>query len=147
MAALHRSLGDGSRTNRYETFPRPPWMKAQVTVELSKFLGLILRHVPTKFGVVLDIGGWTPIDMLIDRIRASGFPDFDRKMLDALVENNTKKRFTVSDDGARIHAAQGHSVEVNLGLTPTKPPAVLHHGTAITNLDSIREKSLLPGKR
>jgi putative RNA 2'-phosphotransferase len=118
-----------------------------MTVQLSKFLSLILRHEPTKFGVVLNSGGWTPIDVLIDRIRASGFPDFDRKMLDAVVENNTKKRFTVSDDGARIRAAQGHSVEVNLGLPPTKPPAVLYHGTAVTNLDSIRERGLQSGKR
>lgn len=115
--------------------------------DLSKFLSLILRHEPTKFGVVLDSGGWTPIDVLIERIRASGFPDLDRARLDAVVENNNKKRFTVSDDGLRVRAAQGHSVEVDLGLMPSQPPVVLYHGTAVTNLESIKNKGLLPGKR
>ncbi|MBX4949608.1 RNA 2'-phosphotransferase [Rhizobium binae] len=115
--------------------------------ELSKFISLVLRHEPTKFGVVLDSAGWTSIDVLIDRIRASGFPDVDRAALDAVVENNNKKRFTISDDGLRIRAAQGHSVEVDLGLASKQPPAVLYHGTATTNLESIKDKGLLPGKR
>ncbi|PDS95465.1 RNA--NAD 2'-phosphotransferase [Rhizobium sp. S9] len=115
--------------------------------ELSKFLSLILRHEPAKFGVVLDGSGWTPIDPLITQVRVAGFPDFDRETLDAVVENDSKKRFTISNDGLRIRAAQGHSVEVDLGLNPSKPPAALYHGTAIANVDSIRENGLLPGKR
>src|SRR5205823_5354498 len=33
------------------------------------------------------------------------------------------------ETGARIRANQGHSVEVELHLEPTEPPALLYHGT------------------
>ena len=33
-----------------------------------------------------------------------------------MVESSDKKRFTVSEDGTRIRAAQGHSIAVELGL-------------------------------
>jgi putative RNA 2'-phosphotransferase len=115
--------------------------------EISKFLSLILRHEPAKFGVELDSGGWTPIDVLIARVKVAGHPNFDRTMLDEVVATDNKKRFTISDDGLRIRAAQGHSVEIDLDLAPTKPPALLYHGTAIANIESIRDKGLLPGKR
>ncbi len=52
-----------------------------------------------------------------------------------------------SADGSRIRAAQGHSIGVDLGLEPARPPAELYHGTAERNLASIREHGLRPGSR
>lgn len=115
--------------------------------EISKLLSLILRHEPAKYGIVLDSNGWTPIDPLIAKVRGAGNLGFDRAALNAVVENNDKKRFTISDDGLRIRAAQGHSVTVDLGIAASEPPATLYHGTALGNLDSIRSGGLLPGKR
>jgi len=115
--------------------------------EISKLLSLILRHDPGKYGITLDANGWTPINPLIAKVRGAGNPGFDRAALDAVVENNDKKRFTISEDGLRIRAAQGHSVAVDLGIAPSRPPATLFHGTAISNLDSIMSQGLLPGKR
>ena len=64
-----------------------------------------------------------------------------------IVETNDKQRFTLSTDGLQIRAAQGHSVEVDLGLSPLVPPDVLYHGTATQNLDAIFEGGLTPGRR
>ena len=48
-----------------------------------------------------------------------------------IVNSNDKKRFSLSDDGERIRAAQGHSVAIELGLPATRPPPTLYHGTAM----------------
>jgi putative RNA 2'-phosphotransferase len=58
--------------------------------------------------------------------------------LDEIVTTNDKKRFAFSEDGRRIRANQGHSVEVDLGYRPQTPPEFLFHGTATRFLDSVR---------
>jgi putative RNA 2'-phosphotransferase len=63
------------------------------------------------------------------------------------VAENDKKRLEVSDDGTRIRASQGHSIEVNLRYIPKQPPADLYHGTAIRFLDSIKKLGLIKGSR
>jgi hypothetical protein len=85
--------------------------------QLSKFLSLILRHKPDAIGLELDSQGWANIEQLIDKAHAAG-TKFDRTELLHVVETSDKKRFSVSADGLRIRAAQGHSVSVELGLSP-----------------------------
>ena len=58
-----------------------------------------------------------------------------------------QQRFSFSSDNKRIRANQGHSFEVDLGLVAQKPPEILFHGTATRNIDSIKEKGLVKGKR
>lgn len=71
-----------------------------------------------------------------------------RGELNELVEGNDKKRFSISASGAFIRAAQGHSVNVDLGLEPRKPPRTLYHGTARQNLARILSAGLQPmGRR
>lgn len=117
-----------------------------MTKETSKLLSLVLRHSPEKIGITLDPAGWTPIDVLLAKLKKAGHK-IDHAGLVAVVEENDKKRFTISDDGRRIRAAQGHSVPVELGLDPATPPYVLYHGTARANLDSIFATGLNPGTR
>ena len=119
----------------------------KLSLEISKFLSLVLRHDPGKLGISLDANGWTSIDDLIAKMRGGRYPQFDRATLESVVASSEKKRFTISPDGALIRAAQGHSVSVDLAIQPSMPPAVLYHGTAVKNLSSIREQGLLPGKR
>jgi len=52
-----------------------------------------------------------------------------RDGLAEVVRSNDKQRFAFDETGDRIRASQGHSVEVDLRLSPTDPPAVLFHGT------------------
>lgn len=114
--------------------------------ETSKFLSFILRHDPGSIGLVLDTQGWADVDDLIARATASG-RHLDRATLEGIVAANDKKRFTLSADGRRIRAAQGHSVEVDLGLEGAVPPSPLYHGTATRFLDSIMSDGLKPGSR
>lgn len=114
--------------------------------DLSRLLSRVLRHEPEFIGIELDPAGWVRIDRLLSQVKKAGFKT-DRDILEQVVENNDKKRFTISDDGLRIRAAQGHSVDVDLGLLPSVPPDLLFHGTATANLDSIFEKGLIPGSR
>ena len=85
----------------------------------SKFLSLILRHKPEEVGITLDPAGWVRIDVLLRAMRRAGYR-MSRDELDALVETNDKKRFTLSDDRKFIRAAQGHSIKVDLGLEASR---------------------------
>lgn len=117
-----------------------------MTKDLSRTLSRILRHEPDSIGISLDQAGWTPIDKLLSALKKAGHK-VDRDILQDVVDNNNKKRFTISDDGRLIRAAQGHSIEVSLGLVPVTPPDVLFHGTARDNLDSIFATGINPGRR
>lgn len=116
------------------------------TTKLSKFLSLVLRHQPQTIGIVLDESGWTNIDVLIEQSIKNGV-HFDRALLTHIVETNTKKRFAFSEDNLNIRANQGHSVEVELGYAPQKPPTVLYHGTAQQFVASIKQNGLEKQKR
>ena len=110
-------------------------------VRLSKFLSLVLRHEPERIGVTLDANGWVAVDELLAAAARAGNP-ITRERLDEVVATNDKKRFAFSPDGSLIRASQGHSVEVDLGLTPAVPPELLFHGTATRFIDSIRAEGL-----
>jgi putative RNA 2'-phosphotransferase len=112
----------------------------------SKFLSLVLRHQPDKAGVALDEAGWAAVDELLQGCSRAGHaitPD----QLREIVRTSDKQRFALSDDGTRIRANQGHSVDVDLGYEPATPPEVLYHGTADRFLDSIRTQGLVKGNR
>ena len=115
-------------------------------VQLSKFLSFVLRHKPDAIGLALDPQGWASIDELVDKGNAAGTL-FGREDLLHVVETSDKKRFSVSADGLRIRAAQGHSVTVELGLVPQEPPPVLYHGTATRFVESILSEGLKPQDR
>jgi len=116
------------------------------TKRLSKFLSLILRHNPDKIGLTLDEHGWTEVSHLLERLAAHGKP-ITLSRLQEVVETNDKKRFTLSEDGTKIRANQGHSIEIDLGLSPVIPPELLHHGTASRFYDAICQEGLKPGNR
>ena len=48
------------------------------------------------------------------------------EQLKHVVATNSKKRFAFSEDGTRIRASQGHSVDVDLQYAPQVPPEVLY---------------------
>ncbi|HEX6970060.1 MAG TPA: RNA 2'-phosphotransferase [Micromonosporaceae bacterium] len=113
-------------------------------VRLSKRLSKVLRHDPGQVGLVLDPAGWVPVS---DLLAALGI---ERAELDAVVAENDKQRFAVErgpDGVERIRANQGHSVPVDLGLRPIRPPERLYHGTSAAALDSIHATGLHRGKR
>lgn len=108
-------------------------------VRISKLLSYVLRHKPDSIGLSLDPQGWAKIDELISK---STKVKMKRDDISRVVKNNDKQRFIVSEDGQSIRANQGHSIKVDLGLTPTPPPAALFHGTATRFWPSIRVEGL-----
>jgi putative RNA 2'-phosphotransferase len=112
----------------------------------SKFLAYVLRHTPESIGLTLDANGWAEIDELLAKCASVGTL-IDRTMLEEIVGTNVKRRFTISPDGARIRAAQGHSVAIDLALEPVEPPEALFHGTAQRFVALIRREGLKPGRR
>lgn len=112
----------------------------------SKLLSLILRHKPDIAQLSLADGGWVDIDQLLKGLERAGTP-LSRDQLMHVVETNDKKRFTISEDGNQIRAAQGHSVEIKSDLSPRLPPETLYHGTAQRTLDHIKRDGLKPMAR
>jgi putative RNA 2'-phosphotransferase len=79
--------------------------------------------------------------------RLRTLPTITKELILAVVATNDKQRFSLSPDGKRIRAAQGHSVDVDLGYAEMVPPAVLYHGTAWSNWESIADEGLTPRTR
>ncbi len=102
-------------------------------------MSLVLRHKPEEIGLVLDAEGWASVPDLLARMAAHGHA-LSRAELEQLVAENDKKRFTL--DGDRVRAAQGHSIDVALGLEPVAPPDQLFHGTATRFVEAILEAGL-----
>ena len=111
-------------------------MEKERAKHISKFLSLVLRHEPSAAGLTLDAQGWVDVDELIAGAARHGF-SFTHTELEEVVETNDKQRFAFSVDGQQIRANQGHSVTVDLGLTPETPPAKLYHGTVERFVSSI----------
>jgi len=110
-------------------------------VRLGHFISLVLRHDPSAAGLALDGHGWASVDELIAGMRARGYV-IDREILERIVRNNNKHRYSLSDDGLRIRANQGHSIDVDVELAPATPPDVLYHGTAQRFVASIMENGI-----
>lgn len=114
--------------------------------KISKFLSLVLRHKPGAIGLQLDQAGWASISELIEKAGKSGVR-MTSELIRQVVATSDKQRFSISADGSRIRANQGHSVPVDLGLQATVPPERLYYGTAIRNLNVIRQENIRRGGR
>ncbi|MEZ4686075.1 MAG: RNA 2'-phosphotransferase [Bacteroidia bacterium] len=113
---------------------------------LSKFLSLVLRHKPETIGLQLGEQGWVDFSVLLEKLGQTDL-DTSREELLAMIADNDKQRFSYDAASDRIRAAQGHSVQVELGYSPQEPPERLFHGTVGRFLDSIAAQGLLPGSR
>lgn len=114
--------------------------------QLSKFLSYVLRHKPQAIGIALDREGWIEIEALLRQCRASG-REVTRAMLEEVVATSPKRRFAISQDGLRLRANQGHTVQVEIVYEEAAPPEVLFHGTVARFLEAIRARGLDRTKR
>ncbi|MBP2859813.1 RNA 2'-phosphotransferase [Dickeya oryzae] len=120
---------------------------SQKSTDISKFLSYILRHQPEAIGLSLDKEGWAVISDLILCAVKEGYI-LDNSLIHSIVDNSDKRRFTISDDGLRIRAVQGHSTQqVNISYKEKTPPEILYHGTATRFISAIREQGLIPVSR
>lgn len=104
--------------------------------KLSVFISLILRHKPDVINIELDEFGYANVKELIDGVVKSGrHIDFD--ILQQIVQQDKKDRYSFNEDKTLIRANQGHSINVTVSLTEIIPPQFLYHGTATRFVESI----------
>jgi len=113
--------------------------------KVSKFLSFVLRHEPETIKLTLDANGWVSVEELIQKSRSQ--IELTPELIKQVVNTNDKKRFAFSSDQQFIRANQGHSIPVDLQLSPKEPPEILYHGTATRFLNSIQQEGLKPGQR
>lgn len=113
--------------------------------ETSKFLSLILRHKPEAIGITLDEHGWANVDELIAGIAKT--QPIDMAMLEQIVAEDEKQRYSFNEDKTFIRANQGHSIPVDVELEEKEPPEILYHGTGAKYVSSIDEQGLMPKSR
>lgn len=113
--------------------------------ETSKYLSLILRHKPEVIGIMLDEHGWANVDELIEGIAKT--QPMDMELLEKIVSEDEKQRYSFNEDKSLIRANQGHSIPVDVELRKTEPPDILWHGTGMKYVDSIDREGLIPKSR
>jgi putative RNA 2'-phosphotransferase len=85
---------------------------------------------------------------LIDAINESGRYSLSRELLETIVASDNKGRYRFSQDGAKIKACQGHSLEwVQPELRWAAPPPVLYHGTTAQAYEEIRASGAIERMR
>ncbi|YCM43979.1 RNA 2'-phosphotransferase [Verrucomicrobiaceae bacterium 227] len=114
---------------------------SQKNNKLSRTLSLVLRHDPGAINLTLDPEGWASVDELLACMTRYG-KRIDLLTLQEIVAGSDKQRFRFSDDGQRIRANQGHSIQIDLQLEAQSPPDVLYHGTALRFMDAIEKEGL-----
>lgn len=113
---------------------------------ISKFLSLVLRHMPDTISLNLDENGWADISELIEKCNQHNVL-LNIQLLEEIVTTNDKQRFAFNDDKTKIRANQGHSITVELDLEDKMPPEILYHGTAERFLGSILKNGILKQSR
>lgn len=111
----------------------------------GKLLALVLRHKPQELGLSVDAHGWAQVDALVQAFSKIG--TFDKKLLERIVREDSKGRYSFNEDKTKIRANQGHSLPVDVELALASPPEALYHGTGAKYVTSINVQGLLPQSR
>ncbi len=113
-------------------------MKTEL-IKKSKYVSYTLRHKPE----FIDKNGWCDVNVLVSNWKGP----FTSNDLDEIVLTNDKQRFEFNEDKTKIRARQGHSIQVDVELKKSIPPATLYHGTKEEFLSSILKQGLIKGNR
>ena len=109
--------------------------------KISRFLSKILRHRPELIGITLDAAGWVEVAVLLEALSKSPYPISKSKLVH-IVETNDKQRFAFDQTKQKIRASQGHSICVDLDLSPQIPPKLVYHGTSLRALEKILQEGI-----
>ena len=111
----------------------------------SRYISLILRHKPETIGLTLDEHGWADVSELIAGVNRTH--PLDMQILERIVAEDEKRRYSFNEDKTLIRANQGHSIPVDVELEQVEPPEILYHGTATKYEESIDREGLIPKSR
>ena len=116
--------------------------KKELLISKGKHLAFLLRHDKEALdNGIIDHNGWRNVSELIKN------QGYTNEILEEIVETNNKKRYEFNEAHTKIRARQGHSINVDVGLTETIPPNILYHGTSTKALESIYKRGILKGER
>lgn len=118
---------------------------AQYTNE-SKCVSYLLRHGATKEKLPMTKSGYVLVTDLISKCAEQKYP-ITEDILKQIVAEDSKGRYSFSEDGLSIRANQGHSIDIDLGLKATIPPVELFHGTSMDNIDGIKKSGIIKMSR
>ena len=113
--------------------------------KLSRRISYMLRHDPDS----IDENGWADVSYIVGRMREM-LRSFDEKLMEEIVAEDEKGRYSYNEDRTKIRANQGHSVPLAadaVGMEKTDPPEFLYHGTAGGFMESILQEGLKPQNR
>ena len=114
-------------------------------IKTSRFISLILRHKPETIGITLDEHGWANVEELIAGVNKK-YP-IDMQILEKIVNDDDKNRYSFNGDKTMIRANQGHSIAVDVELKKLNPPDILYHGTGEKYVESIERQGLIRKNR
>lgn len=113
---------------------------------ISKKLSYLLRHCTEPLYIDLD-GGWADVDQIIEALK-SRYQETNKSILERIVADDVKGRYSFNTDHTKIRANQGHSIPgVIIEMEQPEPPEFLYHGTATRFLPAILEEGLMPMSR
>ena len=116
--------------------------KKEVLITKGKELAFLLRHDKEAFdNGLINQNGWRNVSELVSD------KGYSVDLIEEIVATNNKKRYEFNEDHTKIRARQGHSINVDVGLTETEPPEVLYHGTSNDVIDSIMREGIKRGTR
>ena len=114
-------------------------------IKISRFISLILRHKPETIEITLDEHGWANVEELIAGVNKK-YP-IDMQILEKIVNDDDKNRYSFNGDKTMIRANQGHSIPVDVELKKLNPPDILYHGTGEKYVESIERQGLIRKNR
>jgi putative RNA 2'-phosphotransferase len=103
-----------------------------------------LRHRPEAAGLTLSPEGWVEIEAVASALAAQGIQADAHAVLCA-VHADERDRFEV--EGSRVRARYGHTVPLEAGLHPSKPPQVLYYGCPARYVARTLARGLQPMKK
>ena len=115
---------------------------------LARRLALVLRHVPEKFDLEMDINGWIDVKEIIRQFKKQGGKRFHwlrPHHFAAISETDPKGRYEIR--GNTIRATYGHTVEIELDLPTDNIPDSLFYPCNPAEAENIMEVGISPSGR
>jgi len=109
--------------------------------QMSRTISYLLRHNPED--LIMDKEGWVKVEDLLNKL------DIVPELLQTIVDNNDKKRFSYNEDKTKIRASQGHSEKLKLDIKfkEVQFPTTYYHGTVFESVNSIMKHGIKPQNR
>ena len=114
--------------------------------KVSKKLSYLLRHSTEPLYIDLD-NGWADTKQIVNILKTN-YPEVNISVLEQIVAEDEKGRYSFNEDHTKIRANQGHSIPgVHIDMDQPEPPELLYHGTTTRFLPTILEEGIKPMSR